>query len=182
MKEHTRQSQRDQPSPQRAPAGPHPRLAGRDARGCFSRHNTDAITHGARSQQRREELAPLRREIRAAILADRGFTEADVPRVVSIIVDQFCEARLIAASYFQFLADSGGPITTKGRQRRAVDGYLRASDRVTKLAQVIGLGREPRDADLSLESWLAQTDDAADEKAGDDPAAEHGGGTHGDPV
>jgi hypothetical protein len=160
------------PTQELAPSGialaPHPKFPGRNVRGCWTADNTDSMTtHRAYSRRRREELTPMRQEMRTAILADRGFTESDVPRVLSTIVDQFCEARLIAFTYFQFLANSGGPITAKGRQRRAVDGYLKASDRVAKLAGMVGLDR--RQKETTLADWFAEGGD-------DDPSTVEGNG------
>ena len=45
---------------------------------------------------------------------------------------------------FLRLADVGGPITTKGRQRALYTAYLGALDRETKLAQVLGLERKAK--------------------------------------
>jgi hypothetical protein len=85
------------------------------------------------------------------------------------LAQQLVEARLIASTYFDFLTRSGGPITTKGRSRRAVDGYFRAADRVAKYAALVGLDRRPRElAPTSAREWLeavTQTpEDAAAEK------------------
>lgn len=142
------------PSTELAPVGPHPRLPGRNARGRFQKDNDDALVHGANSQRRSLLLEPIRHDIRVAILSDIAHTDADVPRALSIIIDQLVEARLIAQSYFEFLASSGGPITTKGRQRRAVDGWSRASDRVAKFASMVGLERRIRRVQESPAEWL----------------------------
>ena len=99
-------------------------------------------------------LHAARVELRTAILRDLGVTEADVPRVLSMAVDRLIEAHLIASSYFEFLATSGGPITTKGRQRRAVDGWNRASAVVAKFAVLVGLERRPKPLHASPRAWL----------------------------
>jgi hypothetical protein len=93
--------------------------------------------------------------MRARVLADRGFTESDVPATLSEIIDTFIEAVLFRQTYWTFLVQSGGVITTKGRQRRAFDGWLRACDRVEKLARLIGLTRQAKDSVmLSPAAWL----------------------------
>jgi hypothetical protein len=74
----------------------------------------------------------------------RGLCDADVPRALSTIVDQLIEARLIAQSYFSFLEAQGEALTTKGRQRRAAEGYRCAADRVAKFASMIGLQRRTK--------------------------------------
>jgi hypothetical protein len=140
----------------------------RDARGRFTRRNAAALTHGARSQQRSLLLAPIRQEVRAAILSDVGHTDADVPRALSIIIDQLAEARLIAQSYFEFLAASGGPITTKGRQRRAVEGWSKAAAHVAKFASMIGLERRARKIVESPQEWLERLAREQQEQEGRD--------------
>lgn len=118
---------------------------GRDARGRFAPGNNGHLSHGAMSEQRALALAPVRQEMVNGILLDLGFAAlAEAPRALTLIVFQLVEARFIAQSYFDFLAASGGPITTKGRQHRAVDGYLKAADRVGKFGAMIGLERRAR--------------------------------------
>ena len=125
--------------------------------------NRRAVTHGAHDRRALLAFEATRRERRAQILADRGIDENDVPMTLSIIIDRFIEATFFAESYFAFVARSGGPITTKGRQRRAVDGWNRACDRVDRLASKIGLTRQTRDVNLSPVEWLRQHADGVDE-------------------
>jgi len=140
----------DEPGGELAPVG-------RDARGRFVADNDGHLMHGAHSRKRSLLLVPIRREMCSGILADLGHTDEDAPRALSIVVDQLVEARLIAQSYFEFLAASGGAITTKGRQRRAVEGYMRASDRVAKFASMIGLEKRARRVNESAREWLMRT-------------------------
>src|SRR5262249_8939704 len=121
---------------------------------CYVKGTPGPVVHSAYSRRRSLLLAPIRHEMRTTILADIGHTDSDVRRAMSIIIDQLIEARLIAQSYFEFLAAAGGPITTKGRQRRCVEGWCRASDRVAKFAQMIGLERRRRHVNQSPIEWL----------------------------
>ena len=123
----------------------------------------NAMVHGAYSERARVLAEPLRLELRAAVLSDQGHGEADVPAVLSVMVDQFTEARMLALAYWTFLAESGGPITTKGRQRRAVDGYLRAAAAVEKLARRLGLRRQTRTVTQTPREWLESLAAPADE-------------------
>jgi hypothetical protein len=135
--------------PQVAPAGNE-----RDQLGRFTAGNTGHLIYGVHSKRRSLLLAPIRQEMRSAILADLGHTNADAPRTLSIVIDQLAEARLIAQSYFEFLAASGGPISTKGRQRRCVEGFLKASMTVAKFASMIGLERRTKRPQLTPAEWL----------------------------
>lgn len=147
--------------------GPHPKDANRNTRGRWTPDNAGHLETGVHSRRRSLLLSPIRLEMRAAILSDTGHTDNDVPRAFSIIVDQLIEARLIAQSYFEFLAASGGPITTKGRQRRCVEGWSRASDRVAKFASMVGLERRARRTQSPIE-WLRSLDN---EQGGNDDDA-----------
>lgn len=122
--------------------------------GQFTEANDKAATHRAYSLRRVALEAPLRQAMRARGLADRGETEADVTMVTSELLDQFTETRLLAKAYYTFLQDAGGPISAKGRQRRAVDGYLRAAAAVERLARTLGLRRQARDVTLTPQAWL----------------------------
>jgi hypothetical protein len=143
------------------------RIGQRDARGRFVRANTAALQHGAHSVRQSRLLEPVRAEMRAAILSDLGHTEEDAPRALSIVVDQLVEARLIAQSYFEFLASSGGPITTKGRQRRAVQGWATASTHVAKLVQLVGVQRRARRTQTPIE-YLESLPSTEQEETSDD--------------
>lgn len=127
--------------------------SGRDSRGRYTRDNPGAVVHGAYCRS----LLPqeLRAELRAAVLTDLGHTEEDVPRTKSALVDLFIGSQLIAGSYMEFLANQPGfAITTKGRQRRAVDGYLKAADRCAKFAMILGLDRQSREVPMTPREWL----------------------------
>src|SRR5207249_4624004 len=136
----------------RSNQGPEIAPSGRDSRGRFAKENRASLTHGVTS--RAMLLAESRRELRTAILIVHGYTNHDVPHVLSIAVDRLVEAHLIASAYFEFLASTGGVITSKGRQRRAVEGWSRACDRVAKFATMLGLERRPRQVHETPIAWL----------------------------
>jgi hypothetical protein len=167
------------PSPELAPLGPHPTDSNRDARGRFTRNNNGHLSHGAESEQRALMLAPERQAERALILDGLGLTETDVTRPLSYAIDRLVEAHFIAQSYIAFLAASGGVITSKGRQRRAVDGWGKAADRVAKFAQLVGLERRTRDIKMSTRDWLLSQREA--EPAPGDGSTGTGGTGTGEP-
>ena len=59
------------------------------------------------------------------------------------VVDRLAEAILLSEVYWVYLAASG-PMTVRGRTRAAMQGYLQAVDRVSRLASQIGLQRRAR--------------------------------------
>ena len=124
-----------------APAGAE---TGRDSvTGRFVAGNTAALQ------------APARAAIRRRVLSDLGTTEDALTATFSAIVDRFCEASQLAAAYFVALEHAGGPISTRGRQRSAVRGYLSALEVELRLAQLIGLERRTRPPG-SLADYLAR--------------------------
>lgn len=72
--------------------------------------------------------------IRAELIQQKGFTEGDVPPTMRIIIDALAEADVMRQSFFHYLTRTGGPISAKGRTRRAVEGWSGACDRCAKLA------------------------------------------------
>lgn len=119
--------------------------SGRDPQtGRFVANNNEALTHGARSGARYALQAALRAQIRQQIVADLGGDESALPTTVLGLIERFIEVSMLCDSYFRWLADQGGPIGTKGRQRAAVRGYLAALNAQIKLAVLIGLDRRAR--------------------------------------
>jgi hypothetical protein len=60
------------------------------------------------------------------------------------------QAILIRDSAFQRIADAGGPMTTNERSRRCFTVWQAASDRAERLLKLVGLQRQPRQADVPL--------------------------------
>src|SRR5947207_1161027 len=73
----------ENPRQELAPVGPHPTLAGRDARGRFAADNDGHTSTGVSSQKRWNALAPMLRDERVRVLADKGHTEADAAVVMT---------------------------------------------------------------------------------------------------
>jgi hypothetical protein len=90
-----------------------------------------------------EQLGPVKREIVARVVTDRGL-DADAPETLAGVIDGYAEARLLRQAMWVRLIESGGPVTGKGKKRALFDAYCSALDRETKLAQVIGLDRRAR--------------------------------------
>jgi hypothetical protein len=161
------------PSTEVEPIGPHPTDPDRDALGHWVKRNNGHLSHGAESEQRALMLAPARAAERAATLAGLGLTETSVTRPLSYAIDRLIEAHFIAQSYIAFLS-AQGVITTKGRQRRAVEGWRKAADAVIKYAALVGLDRVERPTFASPREWLeaglAETTDP--EVADCEPATE----------
>ena len=61
------------------------------------------------------------------------------------------------SAFFHFITTTGGPLSVKGRTRRAVEGWSRACDRCAKLAGMIGLQREQKVQ--SIDDWLNEPGD-----------------------
>jgi len=154
-------SRHDSPTPEVVPCG-------RDQRGRFTRANTEQRTHGAYSLHRWQELAAVIVERRTALVTSKGFTSDDVPPSLSIIVDALIEADVMRSSFFAYITATGGPLSVKGRTRRAVEGWSRACDRCAKLAGMIGLQREPKAE--TVDDWFTRADDdRGDEHERDEP-------------
>jgi hypothetical protein len=116
--------------------------------------NDNALTHGVTSQRRWAELAPMLHAERINILDAKGHTETDADPVKVRIVDAFNQSVVMMNTYFEFLSSTGGPISVKGRTRRAVEGWSRAADRVAKFATMLGLERRARRVNQSPVEWL----------------------------
>ncbi|MGH9381544.1 MAG: hypothetical protein ACRD2Z_13145 [Thermoanaerobaculia bacterium] len=121
---------------------------GRDpATGQFLPGNTAALIHGGRSErlQRRmeEEAAEALAERRLEIVEDLGGA-GDLSLVASDVVDRYCTATaLLGWMERRLLAE--GCLTGKGRRKALHGAYLQQLDRVTRLAALLGLDREPRE-------------------------------------
>ena len=84
-----------------------------------------------------------RRDIRAAILSDRGHTEADAPRALLIAADGLAQAVLLRDAAFVRVLESGGPLSSAGRPRRASVVWSASTREVERGLRLIGLERVP---------------------------------------
>lgn len=117
-------------------------------------NNAGHLSHGALSQKKLEGLQAALAEEHTRILRAKGFTLDDADPVMSRVVEGFTQSVVMMHSYFDFLMQSGGPISVKGRTRRAVEGWSRAADRVAKFATMLGLQRKARRVNETPAEWL----------------------------
>jgi hypothetical protein len=119
----------------------------RDERGRFAFGNRAAVTTGARSQAFWRAHAEARSAFVEAVLADRGFTPADAPRALLAAADGAAQAVLLRDSAFARIAESGGPMTLRGRRRAAFTVWQGACDRAEHFLRLVGLDRRARPVD-----------------------------------
>jgi hypothetical protein len=123
--------------------------SGRDPKtGRFVVGNEARLMHGAHRRHPAALQASLRREIEQEVLSNLGLVNGDAPATLRGLVERYAEVSLMCSSYIDWLAREGGPISTKGRQKAAVKGYLAALDRQMALAKLIGLERKAKRVSL----------------------------------
>lgn len=114
-----------------------------------------ALVVGSHSAAFWREHEDVRRDLRAVILSDAGYTIEDAPRTLVIAAESIAQAMLIRDSAYQRLAEAGGPLASSGRVRRAFDAWVQASDRLERYIRLVGLQRRSRPA-LNVAEQLAQ--------------------------
>lgn len=125
----------------------------RDERGgCTKCHrflakNTKALVVGDRSAAFWRAAAAERTAIVASVVADAGHTVEDAPRALLVAADALAQAILIQQSAFVRLVESGGPLTSANRTRRALIVWQGAVDRTEKFLRLVGLRRVPKPAE-----------------------------------
>jgi len=134
--------------------GPHSKDTNRNALGRYIAGNDGHLSVGTYSEKRWTALQAALREEHVNILRAKGFTEDDADPVMSKVVDGFNQAVVMMNSYFEFLASTGGPVSVKGRTRRACEGWSKAADRVHKFAMALGLERKSRRVNESVREFL----------------------------
>jgi hypothetical protein len=133
--------------------------------GQFVTGNRAALVVGARSLGFWRAADDARREIREAILTDAGFTPSDAPRALLIAADGVAQAALLRDASFARVVESGGPLTTTGRTRRAFAVWQAAADRAERYMRLIGLKRQPKPAPSLAELLAAQPDEPEDQES-----------------
>jgi hypothetical protein len=121
-------------------AGP---VTDRDAAGRFVPGNRAALVVGARSAAFWAGLAAVRRDLVRQVIQDAGYAVDDAPKALQLAVDGLVQATLLRDSAFERVVESGGPMTSSGRTRRAYAVWLSATDRVEKHVRLVGLSRVP---------------------------------------
>jgi hypothetical protein len=138
------------------PCGPVGQEADRDrASGRFVAGNRAALVVGASSSAFWAAHAAARREIWRDVIADFGYTETDAPRALQLAADGLAQASLLRESAFAKLVESGGPMTSAGRTRRAFVVWQVAADRVEHYLRLVGLQRRARPT-LNVAAQFAQ--------------------------
>ena len=126
-------------------------LAARQERGDAGRFIVGGLA-AAKTFERSEafwvQVEPLKCELLERATAD--LAADDAAETKRGLLEAWAEARLFRQSMYLRLVDGGGPITAKGRTKALYTAYLAALDRETKLAQVLGLERQQKSADIAL--------------------------------
>jgi hypothetical protein len=129
--------------------------ADRDRSGRFTAGNKAALIVGDRSAAFWNDVDALKRDIARQLVSDAGFTDDDAPEALRRVADGLAQAVLVRDSAFQRLVESGGPLTSSGRARRAFAVWVAACDRVERHAKVLGLQRRSRST-LSIAERIAE--------------------------
>jgi len=119
----------------------------RDHAGRFARGNRVALVVGHRSVQLWQAQEDARRAIEDAVLADAGHTRDDAPRALQLAASGLAQAALIRDAAYMRIVEDAGPLTGRGRPRRAYQVWLAASERVSRGLVLVGLRRVPRHVD-----------------------------------
>ena len=138
-----------------SPIGSNGQSSDRDVRGRFARGNLARLVVGDRSQSFWRAADEARREIRNAVITDAGFAEGNAPRALWLAADSITQSALIADSAFARLVESGGPVSSAGRPRRAFVVWLSATDRKERNLRLVGLRRVTRSAQSFVARVLA---------------------------
>jgi hypothetical protein len=144
-----------------APCGTVGPASDRDARtGRFVTANRAALVAGQHSAAFWQVHIDARRAIVEGVLSDAGHTPDDAPRALQLAADGIAQAALMRDSAFSRVVQSGGPLTSAGRTRRAFGVWLVASDRLEKYLRLVGLRRVPRNAAATFEAAIAAEPEA----------------------
>ncbi|HEX2253147.1 MAG TPA: hypothetical protein VHQ65_07765 [Thermoanaerobaculia bacterium] len=132
---------------------------------CASGHalpgNGLAVVAGHRSVEFWQAHEAERRELQRLVVEDAGHTLHDAPRALLVAADGLAQAVLIRDSAFARVVDSGGPLTSSGRTRRAFTVWSSAVDRVERHLRLLGLKREPKPGP-SLANYMASNGDSGE--------------------
>jgi hypothetical protein len=142
-----------------------PRIAqrpqhGRADGGRFAAGNTISLKHGGRSRRVALAQLPGQDALRASLRGMADGIAIDLGGVDELstlkreLIKCFTETSAIR-SYLGENILREGVLTTKGRTRAAVGTYLSVVDRLSRLAQAIGLARVPKQVQ-DLDAFLAQ--------------------------
>ena len=80
-------------------------------------------------------------------LRDRGEDRTSATVAVKGVAEGFAQAQLLRDLAFQRTIQLGGPLTDRGKARRAFQVWLLAMDRVERHAKLLGLDRKEKRID-----------------------------------
>jgi hypothetical protein len=118
--------------------------------------NRGALVAGADSTRFWAQAEAAQREIEAGLLQDAGHGADDAPRALRLAVAGIAQAALVRDSAYQRLVESGGPLTSRGRGRRAFVIWLQASERLHRGLQLVGLERRTKPVTSLTAAILAE--------------------------
>jgi hypothetical protein len=157
--------------------GRHPRHPQVCAKGHALPKNTRALASGQCSAAFWRAHDAARSEIASAIVADAGHSRDDAPRALTLAADAIAQATLVQQSAFLRMVESGGPLTTADRARRAFMVWLAATDRLERFVRLVGLKRQARDLGDSPLDWIRRQDSR---QSGDSVEPQAAGATNDD--
>jgi hypothetical protein len=134
--------------------------AQRDGHGRFRPGHSVTLKHGRYSERAQTALLPeqdtLRREL--AQLRDELIADLGGPERVGVVMGQAAESYLRLWTLAETLwagIEKHGPLTPKGRQRAATSLLLQILDRMTRLAQQLGMERRLKPAN-TIDDYIRQ--------------------------
>lgn len=139
----------------RCGAGPHAELPNRCAAGHATKGNGLALVAGHRSAAFWAAEAEERRELQRVLVEDAGHSLDTAPRALLVAADGLAQAVLVRDSAFARVVESGGPLTSAGRTRRAFAVWTQALDRVERHLRLLGLERQEKPT-LTLAEHVAR--------------------------
>ena len=114
---------------------------------------------GASSRVFWDSQAQVRQGIEHRIIRDGGYTTEDAPEALRLAAASIGQAAVVQQSAFARLIESGGPLTSRGRQRRAFVVWQAATDRLDRGLRLVGLRRMPKPALSPLDYINGKSDD-----------------------
>jgi hypothetical protein len=120
--------------------------AERDTRGRFQRHNTAAVTHGARSAAFWRAAQAQVDAIAGSIIRDAGHSDDDAPEALRLAAFATARAALTESGTWLRMVETGGPGTSSERTRATFTRWSAAAGNTRDWLRLIGLRRVPKPA------------------------------------
>jgi hypothetical protein len=123
--------------------------------------NHGALLVGQHSAHFWREADEARRAIVRSVISSAGHTESSAPRTLTIAADALAQATLLRDAAFARIVEAGGPLTSADRTRRAFNVWEAASAAVERYLRLFGRARATTEPTPSLDEWLEEGDDPA---------------------